>query len=304
MGKEPSLQNSEGCPCFQVKPRRLVGQRQHLNPLHQECHIPRCHSRLAPQLASLTYLMGKLDQRIAVVTGAGRGIGKAIAERFVAEGARVAIISRTEANSQAVADALNSQTPDSAKGYAVDVANGEAVAALGKQILADFSHVDILVNNAGVTRDNLLLRMSDEEWDTVLNTNLKGAFHLVKAFQRSLLKQKNARIINVASVIGLMGNAGQANYAASKAGLIGLTKSMAREFAGRGVTVNAIAPGFIATDMTSVLDDKVKEGILTKIPLGILGEAADIAAAAAFLASPEARYITGQVLTVDGGMVM
>lgn len=248
--------------------------------------------------------MGKLDQRIAVVTGAGRGIGKAIAERFVAEGARVAIISRTEANSQAVADALNSQTPDSAKGYAVDVANGEAVAALGKQILADFSHVDILVNNAGVTRDNLLLRMSDEEWDTVLNTNLKGAFHLVKAFQRSLLKQKNARIINVASVIGLMGNAGQANYAASKAGLIGLTKSMAREFAGRGVTVNAIAPGFIATDMTSVLDDKVKEGILTKIPLGILGEAADIAAAAAFLASPEARYITGQVLTVDGGMVM
>lgn len=248
--------------------------------------------------------MGKLDQRIAVVTGAGRGIGKAIAERFVAEGARVAIVSRTEANSQAVADALNAQTPDSAKGYAVDVADSEAVAALGKQIVADFGHVDILVNNAGVTRDNLLLRMSDEEWDTVLNTNLKGAFHLVKAFQRSLLKQKNARIINVASVIGLMGNAGQANYAASKAGLIGFTKSVAREFAGRGVTVNAIAPGFIATDMTSVLDDKVKDAILTKIPLGSLGEAADIAAAAAFLASPEARYITGQVLTVDGGMVM
>lgn len=248
--------------------------------------------------------MGKLDQRIAVVTGAGRGIGRAIAERFVAEGARVAIVSRTEANSQAVADALNAQVPDSAKPYAVDVANGEAVAALGKQILTDFDHVDILVNNAGVTRDNLLLRMSDEEWDTVLDTNLKGAFHLVKAFQRSLLKQKNARIINVASVIGLIGNAGQANYAASKAGLIGFTKSLAREFAGRGVTVNAIAPGFIATDMTSVLDDKVKESILTKIPLGTLGEACDIAAAAAFLAGPEARYITGQVLPVDGGMVM
>jgi 3-oxoacyl-[acyl-carrier protein] reductase len=248
--------------------------------------------------------MGKLDQRIAVVTGAGRGIGKAIAERFVAEGARVAIISRTEANSQAVADALNAQVTDCAKPYAVDVANAEAVAALGKQIIADFDHVDILVNNAGVTRDNLLLRMSDEEWDTVLNTNLKGAFHLIKAFQRSLLKQKNARIINVASVIGLMGNAGQANYAASKAGLIGLTKSIAREFAGRGVTVNAIAPGFIATDMTSVLDDKVKDAVLAKIPLGSLGEAADIAAAATFLASPEARYITGQVLTVDGGMVM
>ena len=248
--------------------------------------------------------MGKLENRIAVVTGAGRGIGKAIAERFVAEGARVAIVSRTEASSAGVAEALNQVRPDCAKAYAVDVADSAAVAALGKQILSDFTHVDILINNAGVTRDNLLLRMSDEEWDTVLNTNLKGAFHLVKAFQRSILKQKNARIINVASVIGLMGNAGQANYAASKAGLIGLTKSLAREFSGRGVTVNAIAPGFISTDMTGSLDEKVKEGILSKIPLGSFGEAADIAAAATFLASEEARYITGQVLTVDGGMVM
>ncbi|MBL9114563.1 MAG: 3-oxoacyl-[acyl-carrier-protein] reductase [Verrucomicrobiaceae bacterium] len=248
--------------------------------------------------------MGKLENRIAVVTGAGRGIGRAIAERFVAEGARVAIVSRTEANSQAVADALNAVRADSAKAYAVDVANGEAVQAMGKQILADFDHVDILVNNAGVTRDNLLLRMSDEEWDSVLNTNLKGAFHLVKAFQRSILKQKNARIINVASVIGLIGNAGQANYAASKAGLIGFTKSLAREFAGRGVTVNAIAPGFIATDMTGVLDEKIKETVLAKIPLASFGEASDIASAATFLASEEARYITGQVLAVDGGMVM
>ncbi len=248
--------------------------------------------------------MGKLTDKIAVVTGAGRGIGRAIAERFVAEGARVAIVSRTEANSNAVAEALNATHPGSAKGYAVDVADSAAVAALGKQVLADFDHVDILVNNAGVTRDNLLLRMSDEEWDLVLNTNLKGAFHLVKAFQRSILKQKNARIINIASVIGLMGNAGQANYAASKAGLIGFTKSMAREFAGRGVTVNAIAPGFIATDMTDVLDEKVKEAIVQKVPLARMGEASDIAAAAAFLASEESRYITGQVLTVDGGMVM
>ncbi len=248
--------------------------------------------------------MGKLTDKIAVVTGAGRGIGKAIAERFTAEGAKVAIISRTEANSKAVADALNAITPDSARPYAVDVADGAAVAEIGKQILADFGKVDILVNNAGVTRDNLLLRMSDEEWDIVLNTNLKGAFNTVKAFQRSILKQKGARIINVASVIGLIGNAGQANYAASKAGLIGFTKSLAREFAGRGVTANVIAPGFIATDMTDVLDDKLKENVLTKIPLGAMGQAEDIASAAAFLASDEARYITGQVLAVDGGMVM
>ena len=248
--------------------------------------------------------MGKLTDKIAVVTGAGRGIGKAIAERFTAEGAKVAIISRTEANSKAVADALNAITPDSARPYAVDVADGAAVAEIGKQILADFGKVDILVNNAGVTRDNLLLRMSDEEWDIVLNTNLKGAFNTVKAFQRSILKQKGARIINVASVIGLIGNAGQANYAASKAGLIGFTKSLAREFAGRGVTANVIAPGFVATDMTGVLDDKLKENVLTKIPLGAMGQAEDIASAAAFLASDEARYITGQVLAVDGGMVM
>lgn len=248
--------------------------------------------------------MGKLTDKIAVVTGAGRGIGRAIAERFAAEGAKVAIISRTEANSIAVADALNANKPDCARPYAVDVANSAAVADMGKQVLADFGKVDILVNNAGVTRDNLLLRMSDEEWDTVLNTNLKGAFHMVKAFQRSILKQKGARIINVASVIGLIGNAGQANYAASKAGLIGFTKSLAREFAGRGVTANVIAPGFIATDMTGVLDEKLKEAVLSKIPLGSMGQAEDIANAAAFLASDEARYITGQVLAVDGGMVM
>ena len=248
--------------------------------------------------------MGKLQDKIAVVTGAGRGIGKAIAERFAAEGAKVAIVSRTEANSKAVADALNAVHPDCAKPYAVDVANAAAVLEVGKKIIEDFGRVEILVNNAGVTRDNLLLRMSDEEWDTVLNTNLKGAFNMIKAVQRSILKQKGARIINIASVIGLIGNAGQANYAASKAGLIGFTKSLAREFAGRGVTANVIAPGFIATDMTDVLDEKLKEGILGKIPLGAMGQAEDIANAALYLAGPSGRYITGQVLVVDGGMVM
>jgi 3-oxoacyl-[acyl-carrier protein] reductase len=248
--------------------------------------------------------MGKLQDKIAVVTGAGRGIGKDIARRFAAEGAKVAIISRTEANSLAAAEAINAAYPGAAKAYAVDVADANATAELGKQILADFDHVDILVNNAGVTKDGLLLRMSESDWDTVLDTNLKGAFNMVKAFQRSILKQKAARIINISSVIGLIGNAGQANYAASKAGLIGFTKSLAREFAGRAVTANAIAPGFIETDMTHVLNDQVKDEILKKIPLGFFGQGSDIASIAAFLASDEARYITGQVIAVDGGMVM
>ena len=248
--------------------------------------------------------MGKLQDKIAVVTGAGRGIGKDIAMRFASEGAKVAVISRTEANSQSTADAINAAHPGAARAYAVDVADTTATGELGKQILADFDHVDILVNNAGVTKDGLLLRMSEADWDAVLDTNLKGAFNMVKAVQRSILKQKGARIINISSVIGLIGNAGQANYAASKAGLIGFTKSLAREFAGRGVTANAIAPGFIETDMTHVLNDEVKEQILKKIPLGSFGQSSDIAAAALFLASEEARYITGQVLAVDGGMVM
>jgi 3-oxoacyl-[acyl-carrier protein] reductase len=248
--------------------------------------------------------MGKLQDKVAVVTGGGRGIGKAVAVSFAAEGAKVAVVSRTEANAQSVADLINAEHPGAARAYAVDVADSVATGEMGKQVLADFGHVDILVNNAGVTRDGLLLRMSDEDWDVVLNTNLKGAFNLVKAFQRSLLKRGGARIINVASVIGLIGNAGQANYAASKAGLIGFTKSVAREFAGRSVTVNAIAPGFIETDMTEVLNDQLKEGVLSKIPLGSFGQAQDIAAAALFLASDDARYITGQVLAVDGGMVM
>lgn len=239
-----------------------------------------------------------------VVTGAGRGIGKAIAKRFVESGAKVAVVSRTGANSQAAAAELKALGKGDARGYAVDIANTEAVAALGKQVQEDLGPVSILVNNAGVTRDGLALRMSEDDWDTVLDTNLKGAFNAVKAFQRSLLKQPDARIINISSVIGLMGNAGQANYAASKAGLIGFTKALAKEFAGRKVCVNAIAPGFISTDMTGDLTEAQTAQILGNIPLNELGTVEDIAAAVIFLAGKGARYITGQVLTVDGGMVM
>lgn len=247
--------------------------------------------------------MGLLDQQIAVVTGAGRGIGRAIALKFAAEGADVVCVSRTAENSQKVADEVKA-LGRRAWALAVDVANPADVNAAVEQILKEPGRVDILVNNAGVTRDNLLMRMSEEEWDSVINTNLRGAFVLTKALSRSFLKQKSGRIINLASVVGLMGNAGQSNYAASKAGLIGFTKSVAREFASRGITVNAIAPGFIETDMTAVLKDEIKAELLKRIPLGLLGSVEDIAGAALYLASPAARYVTGQVLTVDGGMVM
>lgn len=247
--------------------------------------------------------MGLLDQQIAVVTGAGRGIGRAIALKFADEGADVVCLSRTVENSQKVADEVKAKGRR-AWAVAVDVADPAGVNAAVEQILKEPGRVDILVNNAGVTRDNLLMRMSEEEWDTVLNTNLRGAFILTKAFSRSFLKQRSGRVINLASVVGLMGNAGQANYAASKAGLIGFTKSVAREFASRGITVNAIAPGFVETDMTAVLKAEIKIELLKRIPLGALGSVDDIAGAALYLASPAARYVTGQVLTVDGGMVM
>ncbi len=246
----------------------------------------------------------RLQNQIAVVTGAGRGIGHAIALRLAAEGARIASVSRTEANAQRTADEINATHPDCARAYAVDVSDHAAVQEVGGRIFADFERVDILVNNAGVTRDGLSMRMSVEDWDTVLNTNLKGAFNFVQAVQRNMLKQRSGRIINISSVIGLIGNAGQANYAASKAGLIGFTKSLAREVASRGITVNAVAPGLIETDMTSVLSEEIRKVILSKIPLNCFGQPEDIANAVAFLASPEAKYITGQVLAVDGGMVM
>ena len=199
-------------------------------------------------------IMSQLANQIAVVTGAGRGIGRAIALKFAAEGADVVVVSRTQENSEKVAAEIRA-LGRKAWAFAVDVADAAAVSAAAEKILAETTKVDILVNNAGVTRDGLLMRMSDEDWDTVINTNLKGAFSFTKAFTRSLLKQRSGRIINVASVIGLIGNAGQANYAASKAGLIGFTKSVAREFGSRGVTANALAPGFIETDMTAVLNE-------------------------------------------------
>ena len=247
--------------------------------------------------------MSQLANQIAVVTGAGRGIGRAIALKFASEGADVVCVSRTAENSEKVANEIRSLGRKS-WAYSVDVADSAAVAATGEKILSDTGRIDILVNNAGVTRDGLLMRMADADWDVVLNTNLKGAFSFTKAFTRALVKQRSGRIINVASVIGLIGNAGQCNYSASKAGLIGFTKSIARELGSRGITVNALAPGFIETDMTADLNEELRAELLKKIPLNSFGQAEDIACAALYLASPAARYITGQVLTVDGGMVM
>jgi 3-oxoacyl-[acyl-carrier protein] reductase len=241
---------------------------------------------------------------VSIVTGAGRGIGEAIALRLARDGNRVACVSRTESNAAKTADAINALAPDSARPYAVDVADRKSVAATCERILADFGRVDILVNNAGLTRDGLAMRMSEEDWDLVLDTNLKGAFNFIQGVMRPMVKQRSGRIINIASVAGLTGNAGQANYSASKAGLIGLTKTLARELASRSITVNAVAPGFITTDMTSVLPDNIKTAVLTQIPLGHFGDPDDIAAAVAFLAGPTGKYITGQTLTVDGGMVM
>ncbi len=246
----------------------------------------------------------RFENQVAVVTGAGRGIGHAIAVRLASEGARVASVSRTEANAKKPRRKSTPPRADAAKAYAVDVADHAAVQKIGAQILEDFGRVDILVNNAGVTRDGLSMRMSVEDWDTVLNTNLKGAFNFAQALMRPMIKQRSGRIINISSISGLIGNAGQANYAASKAGLIGLTKTLARELASRGITVNAVAPGLIETDMTTVLSDEIRQSILQKIPLGKLGQPDDIAGAVAYLASAEAAYITGQVLAVDGGMVM
>jgi 3-oxoacyl-[acyl-carrier protein] reductase len=224
--------------------------------------------------------------------------------RLAAEGARVAVISRTEANSQSAADAINGLRSESAVPYAIDVSNGEAVAELCSKIVKELGKVSVLVNNAGVTRDRLSMRMSEEDWDAVLDTNLKGAFHFIQNLQRPMMKQSYGRIVNISSISGLIGQAGQVNYAASKAGLIGLTKALAREVAGRNVTVNAVAPGFITTDMTDQLPDAVKTQVLSLIPLNRFGTCDDVAAAVAFIASPEARYITGHVLTVDGGMAM
>ncbi len=247
--------------------------------------------------------MPQLVNQTAVVTGAGRGIGRAIALKFASEGADIACVSRTAENAEKVAAEIRA-LGRKAWAYTVDVSDSAAVAAAAEKILQDAGKVDILVNNAGVTRDGLLMRMSEADWDAVLDTNLKGAFLFTQALTRGFLKQRSGRIINISSVIGLMGNAGQCNYSASKAALIGLTKSAAKEFASRGVTVNALAPGFIETDMTAALTPELREQLLQRIPLRSLGQPDDIAEAALYLAGPGARYVTGQVLTVDGGMVM
>lgn len=246
----------------------------------------------------------QFKDKIVIVTGAGRGIGQEIARAFASQGAKVALISRSESSCGGAAEEINKSFPDSSTPYAVDVSDHDAVQALAKKIGEELGPVNILINNAGVTRDGLLMRMKEDDWDTVLDTNLKGAFNTVKAFMRPLMKGENSRIINIASVIGLIGNAGQTNYSASKAGLIGFTKAIARELAGRAVTCNAIAPGFITTDMTDDLPENVKEAVIAKIPLASFGNTADIASTVTFLASPAARYITGQVLAVDGGMTM
>lgn len=248
--------------------------------------------------------MQKLASKTAIVTGAGRGIGNAIAHRFASEGAKVILISRSESSCGTAAEEINKEFPDSCRAFPCDVADYNTVQTTVASILEQFPQIDILVNNAGITKDTLMLRMKEEDWDSVLDTNLKSAFNMVKALQRVLMKSPAGRIINMSSVVGLTGNMGQANYAASKAGMIGFTKSLAQEFASRKVTSNAIAPGFIATEMTDAIPEKIKEELLKKIPLGSLGEANDIASLTAFLASDDARYITGQVITCDGGMTM
>jgi 3-oxoacyl-[acyl-carrier protein] reductase len=247
--------------------------------------------------------MGQLEEKIAVVTGAGRGIGRAMALRFAAEGAEVVCVSRTAENSAKVASEVQA-LGRRAWGVAVDVADSAAVTEAVKNLLGECGRVDILVNNAGVTRDGLLMRMSDEDWDAVLNTNLKGSFLFTRALVRQFIRQRSGRILNVASVIGLMGNAGQCNYAASKAALIGFTKSAARELGSRSITVNAIAPGFIETAMTEQMTAEAREKLAGRIPLARLGRPEDVSSAVKFLASEEAGYITGQVLHVNGGLYL
>ena len=240
--------------------------------------------------------------KVAVVTGASRGIGRAIAKKFAAEGAKVVVgFSSNEAKANELVEEIGS---DKAVALKIDVSDQNSVSEFFKAVLEKFQTIDILVNNAGITRDNLLIRMKEEDFELVLDTNLKGVFLCTKAASKIMLKNRSGRIINIASVVGLIGNAGQANYSAAKAGVIGFTKTVAKEFASRGITVNAVAPGFIGTDMTKDLSDDVKNSMLSSIPLSRIGSPEDVANAVAFLASDSASYITGQVLNVDGGMVM
>jgi len=247
--------------------------------------------------------MFNLENKVAIISGASRGIGKTIAEQIARAGAKVVCVSRSLSDVERVAKDISEQG-FTAIALTCDITNGEQYQEIVKSVVEKFSTIDILVNNAGVTKDNLIMRMSEDDWDVVIDTNLKGAFNGTKAVTRHMMKQRSGRIINISSVVGLTGNAGQANYAASKAGLIGLTKATAKELASRGITANCIAPGYIETDMTNQLSEKIKDTIIEHIPLGRIGQATDIAAMVCFLASDEAGYITGQTFTVDGGMVM
>lgn len=245
-----------------------------------------------------------LKDKVAVVTGASRGIGKEIAKTLAAQGVRVIVnfcgsVEKAEETVKEIQAAGGK-----AEAVQCDVSDFEKAAEMMEYVVKQYGRIDILVNNAGVTRDGLLMKMSEEDFDTVLDTNLKGAFHCIRHVARQMVKQRSGRIINISSVSGVLGNAGQVNYSASKAGVIGMTKAAARELASRGITVNAVAPGFIKTDMTEKLSDAVKEGATAQIPLKTFGETKDVAYAVSFLASEEARYITGQVLCVDGGMAM
>ncbi|WED22674.1 3-oxoacyl-ACP reductase FabG [Vibrio sp. JC009] len=241
-----------------------------------------------------------LEGKIALVTGASRGIGRAIAELLVERGATVIGTATSENGAAAISEYLG----DKGKGMALNVTQPESVEAVLKAINEEFGSVDILINNAGITRDNLLMRMKDDEWTDIMDTNLTSIFRLSKAVLRGMMKKRNGRIINIGSVVGTMGNAGQANYAAAKAGVIGFTKSMAREVASRGVTVNTVAPGFIETDMTKALNDDQRAATLSQVPAGRLGDPREIATTVAFLASDDAAYITGETLHVNGGMYM
>jgi len=245
--------------------------------------------------------MGELEGSVAIVTGSSRGIGFAIAEELAAAGAKVAVTAREKSRAEDAAAALGGP---GARGYGCDVGSSEACDELASRVQEDLGPVDVLVNNAGITRDNLLIRLDDEDWQEVLDTNLRGAFYMTRSLARGMMRRRAGSIVNIGSIVGLTGNRGQANYAASKAGLVGLTRSVALELASRSVRANLVAPGFVETDMTADLSEEARDSLFERIPLGRIGKPADVAKMVRFLAGPNAEYVTGQVIVVDGGLSM